>query len=297
MKNTILIVGATGMLGEPVARRLKEDGFSVRIMAREIDKARELFDESFEIVKGDVMNTDSMESAFNGCFGVHVSLSGEIEQVGTENVASAARRKGLERITYISGTSVTEDTAWFPQTKRKLLAEKAIRESGVPYCIFCPTWFMESLPKCVKGSKAFVFGKQPNLYHLVAADDYSRMVSTSYQLEEAANKRLFIHGPEGFLFHDALRKYCSVFHPEITKLSTMPYWLASIIATLGSKKEMKFASGLMAFFEKVGEREDPTEANRILGEPKIVLDEWLGETKTNSVKANIKIQPTQKARG
>jgi len=279
MHNTILVIGATGMLGEPVARCLKEDGFSVRIMARDIDKAREQFDESFEIVKGEVMDADSIESALDGCFGVHVSLSGEIEQVGTENVASAASRKGLERITYISGTSVAEETAWFPQTKRKLLAEKAIRESGVPYYIFCPTWFMESLPKCVKGSKAFVFGKQPNLYHLVAASDYSRMVSNSYQLEELANKRLFIHGPEGFLFHDALRKYCSVFHPEITKISTMPYWLANIIATIGSKKEMKFASGFMAFFEKVGERGEPTEANQFLGAPKITLDEWLSQRK------------------
>jgi uncharacterized protein YbjT (DUF2867 family) len=78
MQKTILVVGATGMLGEPVARRLKEDGFSVRIMARDIDKAREPFDESFEIVKGEVMDAGRMESALDGCFGVHVNLSGEI---------------------------------------------------------------------------------------------------------------------------------------------------------------------------------------------------------------------------
>jgi uncharacterized protein YbjT (DUF2867 family) len=279
MEKKILVIGATGMLGEPVARRLKEDGFSVCIMTRDIHKTREQFDESFEIVKGEVTNPESIELALEGCFGVHINLSGEIEQIGVENIASAARKKKVERITYISGTSVTEDTVWFPQTKRKLLAEKAIEECGVPYSVFCPTWFMESLPKYVKGSKAFVFGKQPNLYHFVAADDYSRMVSVSFHSDKAINKRLFIHGPKGFLFHNALREYCVVFHPEITKISTMPYWLSKMIAKIGQKAEMKNASELMAFFEKAGERGNPTEANQLLGAPKIELDGWIQRKK------------------
>jgi uncharacterized protein YbjT (DUF2867 family) len=93
----------------------------------------------------------------------------------------AAKLK-LQRITYISGTSVAEENTWVPLIKRKFLAEKAIRNSGVAYCIFCPTWFMEVLPKYIRGNRAFVFGKQPNPYHLIAADDYARMVAASYGL-------------------------------------------------------------------------------------------------------------------
>ena len=36
MNKRLLIIGATGLLGEPVARRLKKKGFSVRIMLRDI---------------------------------------------------------------------------------------------------------------------------------------------------------------------------------------------------------------------------------------------------------------------
>lgn len=36
----ILILGGTGLLGEPVARRLQADGFAVRLLARDPDKAR-----------------------------------------------------------------------------------------------------------------------------------------------------------------------------------------------------------------------------------------------------------------
>ncbi len=290
MEKIILVIGATGMLGEPVARRLREDGFRVRIMARDKDKTEELFGQEFQIVTGDIKDTGSLQEAMKGCFGVHINLSGEIEQLGAENVASVASHQGVQRITYISGTSVCEENTWFPLVKHKFLAEKAIRESGIPYTIFCPTWFMETLAKCVKGTKAFVFGKQPNLYHLVAADDYARMVSTSYRVDEAANKRLFIHGPEGVLFHEALRKYCSVFHPEIKKISTMPYWLATVIAAMGRKEELRSASKFFAFFEKAGERGDPEEANRILGAPKITLDQWLEQKRANLVRSPAKTE-------
>jgi uncharacterized protein YbjT (DUF2867 family) len=34
----ILVLGATGMMGEPVARHLQEAGFLVRILARDVVK-------------------------------------------------------------------------------------------------------------------------------------------------------------------------------------------------------------------------------------------------------------------
>jgi len=134
----------------------------------------------------------------------------------------------------------------------------------------------------VSGSRAAVLGKQPNPYHYFAVDDLARMVSASYGLEEAVNKKLFTYGPEGILTHEAVRRYCSVFHPEIKKISTIPYWLANFIATITRNKEMKFGIKLLSFCEKVGEGGDPREANRILGVPKITLDEWLKQRKAKS---------------
>jgi uncharacterized protein YbjT (DUF2867 family) len=166
MEKTILVIGATGTLGEPVARSLKEDGFRVRIMARERDKTGKMFNESFEIVVGDVTDTNSLEESLEGYFGVHINLNPpETEQLGAENVASIASKKGIGRITYISGTNAFEENSWFPPTRYKLEAEKAIRESGVPYTFFCPTCSMESLSQFIKGGRAAVFGKQPNPYH------------------------------------------------------------------------------------------------------------------------------------
>ena len=278
MEKRILVIGGTGLLGEPVARHLRKSGFVVRLMVRNVEQAARRFGDGFEIVPGDLADAWALKAAARNCFGVHINLAGEIEQVGVERIAAMAAKLNLKRITYISGTSVAAENVWVPLIRRKFFAEQAIRDSGVPYCIFCPTWFMEVMPKYVRGNRAFVFGKQPNPYHLLAADDYARMVTASYRIEAAVNKRFILRGPEGILFHDAVKRYCAVFRPGITKVSTMPHWLATFIASTKGPKELSSASDFMAAFEKIGERGDPKEANDLLGAPRIRLDDWLRRT-------------------
>lgn len=278
MAKRILVIGGTGLLGEPVARHLRKSGFAVRLMVRNVEQAARRFGDGFEIVKGDLADTWHLKVAARNCYGVHINLSGEIEQVGVERIAAVAWNLRLQRITYISGTSVAPENVWVPLIRRKFFAEQAIRESGVPYCIFCPTWFMEVLPKYVRSGRAFVFGKQPSPYHLLAADDYARMVAASYGTEAALNKSFILHGPEGILFHDAVKRYCAAFHPNITKVSTMPHWLATFIAATKGPRELKGVSDFMAAFGTIGEKGDPKEANDLLGAPRIRLDEWLRRT-------------------
>ena len=159
MQKIILVLGATGTLGKPVSCALKEAGFRVRIMTRDLQKARKVFDNSFEMVAGDPMDPACLEEALDGCYGVHISLPTEVEQQVAELVAKLAPSHGIERITYISGATVAEEHRWFPMIDRKFLAEKAIQESGIPYTIFAPTWVMDGLPMFVNQGKAFVIGK------------------------------------------------------------------------------------------------------------------------------------------
>jgi uncharacterized protein YbjT (DUF2867 family) len=275
MAKTIVVLGGTGMLGQPVARHLKEVGFGVRIVTRDLEKARKLHDDFFEMVAGDPMDAACLEEALHGCYGVHMSLPSEVEQTVAETVAKVAGRHGLERITYVSGATVAEENRWFPMVDRKYLAEQAIRKSGIPYTIFCPTWFMESLPMFVRQGRAAVLGKQPYPSHWVAADDFAEMVATAYALGAAANGRYIVHGPEAIPMLEALRRYCAVCQPDIKQVSTMPLWLVRLLATVTGNRELKGAGELMAYFEKVGEGSNAPQDNSILGTPATTLDMWL----------------------
>lgn len=281
MTQTILVVGATGMLGEPVARQLHNDGYSVRVLARSPEKARTKLGDSFEFVPGDVGDPPSLEKALEACFGVHINLRGgpkaedfdRVEHRGTANVARAAAKRGVQRLTYLSGAAAFEEHSWFPSVKAKLQAEAAIRGSGVPYSIFCATHFMESLSLAIRGKRASVIGQQPHRLHWLAASDYAKMVSKAFQLPEAANKRFFVYGPEALTMSEALKKYCSIVHPRV-KVSSVPIWFVALIGKVFFNAELRFIAELMRFFERVGEAGKAAEANTLLGAPTTTLEQW-----------------------
>ena len=284
MQKTILVLGGTGLLGQPVARRLQADGFKVKIMTRDAARANKLFDSSFQVLAKDPANGADLEQALEGCYGVLISLPTEVEQQVAELVAKSAARCGVQRIGYVSGATVASENRWFAQIDRKARAEEAVRGAGVPYTIFCPTWFMESLPAFVTGGRASVFGKQPHPFHWVAAEDYARMVSTAFGVEAAANKRLFVLGPEALSMRDALQTYITAFNPEVKSVSTMPFWVANSIALMSRNEKLKSVSQLMAYFEKTAERGDPAEANKLLGAPQTTLAQWIAARKSSAVR-------------
>jgi len=263
----------------PVARCLYEDGLQVRILARDVAKAGKLFDESFEIVHGDVTDLESLEEAMADCYGVHISVGGAVDQISAENVASLAPKLGLSHITYVSGSTVCEENGWFPMTAQKLIAESTVRQCGVPYTIFCPTWPMEQLPRFVVGGRATLIGEQPIPWHWFAARDLGRMVANAYQREAAVNKRLYVHGPEQLTMKEALERYCQTFHPEITLVSVMPIETARSMAAATGNEMLKFFAELMAYFQRVGEPDNPKEANQILGAPTTTLAGWIEQKK------------------
>ena len=102
MDQKILVIGGTGMLGEPVARQLQTAGFGVRVLTRRPQKARALFPAPFEVVAGDVDDPPSLAAGLAGCKGVHINLHGlfdpDLERRGAEAVARAACQAGVQRI-------------------------------------------------------------------------------------------------------------------------------------------------------------------------------------------------------
>lgn len=285
MQKRILILGGTGILGKPVAQQLKKDGFLVRVLTRDLEKAQPLFDEEIEIVHGDVTDLPSLENAMRDCHGVHISVGGSVDQLSAENVAKLAPILGVKRITYISGATVCEGNSWFPMVAQKLAAERAIKACGVAYTIFCPTWPMEQLVRFARDGKAFMLGKQPIPVHFFAAADLARLVSAAYQKEEAIGKRFHVYGPESMPMIEAIERYCRIIQPEVKKVSVMPLWLVKGLAILTRNEAMNFAVKLMGYFDKTAEVGDAQEANQILGAPATTLDAWMEARKSNLVLA------------
>lgn len=274
---TILVVGATGLLGEPVARQLLADGYRVRVFTHSPEKARAKFGPEFEIVTGDVEDMAALRQALRGCAGVHINLydgrDPDLERRGVSAVAQAAKQSGVQRVTYLSGATVSEANRWYAGAEAKWQAEAALRQSGVPFTIFRAASFMESLPRYVRGNRASYIGRQPHPWHWVAAADYARMVSKAYADPRAANKILYVHGPQALTLRDALETYCRIVHPTL-KVSSLPIWMASLMATLFRVQDLAEALPFTRYAERVREEGDPAEANALLGAPTTTIEEW-----------------------
>jgi dihydroflavonol-4-reductase len=95
----ILVVGGTGLIGAPVARRLVVEGHSLRLLVRDVERANAQLGSEFEYVQGSVTDSAAVDRAVQGMDGVHVSLGVEdpsllegVEHRGTAAVAAAATR-------------------------------------------------------------------------------------------------------------------------------------------------------------------------------------------------------------
>jgi len=269
----VLIIGASGLLAKPVIQHLDKAGFQLRLFSRTVTQS--MFDEEYGMVQGNVFNLNDLDRAMTGCDAVHISLSKLNEALATKVIVDTARQKEIKLISTVSGCTVAEENRWFPMIEHKYQAEQYIINSGIPYMIFRPSWFFETLDLMIRDGKATQLGKQPNPAHWIAAVDFARMVATAFKKPEARNKIFFIHGPEKYLMKDILEKYCNHQYSEIKKVSIVPLWMIKIIAVLTGNKELKDAASLFAYFEKVNELGNPDETNKLLGKPETTLEKWI----------------------
>jgi uncharacterized protein YbjT (DUF2867 family) len=262
------------MLGRPVVRCLLDHGHRVRILVRDIEKARRMLGESVEIAEGTAFRKDDIRSAMAGCDAVHLSLPQKAELTAMQFVVDLAPESGVKRITYVSATTACEENRWFEVIDVKMRTEEILRRSGIANIVFCPTWVMEVLPNFVHGNQVTVIlGKNPPKLHFFAGADFGRMVASSYADERALGKRLFVHGPEGITLPDALSRFASTCHPQF-KVKCLKLWQARLFAKLTGREGLSFVNRLIGYFDKVGELGDPAEANALLGAPSILLQDW-----------------------
>ncbi|MDP3469557.1 MAG: NmrA/HSCARG family protein [Daejeonella sp.] len=107
MKQTILVIGATGAQGGSVARHLIQQGkFNVRILTRNAksDKALQFKYLGAEIAEGDLNNMASVSNAITGCYGVFgvtnfwEHFDGEFQH--GKNLIDAVHKAGIEHFVF-----------------------------------------------------------------------------------------------------------------------------------------------------------------------------------------------------
>src|SRR5439155_1592424 len=139
---TILITGATGNVGRQVVEQLVKRGADVRALVR--DPAKANFPAGVNAVKGDLLDVDSLRSAFSGVSTLFL-LNAVVPDEFTQALIALnlAREAGIERIVYLS---VIHSDVYVnvPHFAGKFGVERMLEQMNFNAAILRPAYFINN---------------------------------------------------------------------------------------------------------------------------------------------------------
>jgi uncharacterized protein YbjT (DUF2867 family) len=175
---TIIVTGATGTVGRHVVEQLVNRGADVRALVRDVSKAN--FPAGVDVVQGDLLDVDSLRSAFSGASTLFL-LNAVVPDEYTQALIAlnVAREAGIERIVYLS---VIHSDLYVnvPHFAGKFGVERMIEQMGMNATILRPAYFMDN--------DVTVLGvvREYGVYPMPIGDKGLAMIATSDIAEIAA---------------------------------------------------------------------------------------------------------------
>lgn len=277
----VLVIGATGMLGRPVARQLIAAGYDVTIGSRNPDKVTGFNARTAHV---DLFKPETLREAFEGQEEIYLNLSvnrgskldaPHQETSGLKNAIAIVKEKGRARISMISSLVQNYQGMggfywWEFDVKRQAI--RMLRDSGLPYFIFYPSSFMENFThEQRQGDRIMLAGKSRAKMWFIAGDDYGRMVAKAMAFPLDLSGEYVIQGLEGFTYDEAAQVYVEN-SPEKLRISRAPLWPIKAAALFSPK--MRDLARILEALNNYPEQFDGQKAWDDLGKPRITLAEF-----------------------
>ena len=219
-----LVVGATGMVGSEICKRLAARGKQVRALVRSTaDQAKvdNLRKSGVEIVPGDLRERALLEPACQGVTAVISTVSAmpfsyhpienniqQVDQEGLKKLIDVAKAAGVKHFVYTSFSGQIDLD--FPLRNAKRKVEQYLKNSGLVYTILRPSYFMEAWLSPVVGfdaanAKVQLYGDGTNPVGYISYLDVAQFAIESLENPAARNVSLELGGPESISQLDAVK--------------------------------------------------------------------------------------------
>lgn len=256
----VLVVGGTGYLGRQVVAALQERGASVRALVRPGSEAPS----GLEVVRGDMMESASLDAAFAGVDAVISTAAGytrrrkgdslAIDRIGNQNLAQAAKRAGVARYVFLSILS-SDQAKDVPHFWAKALAEKALRDAGVPFVALRPGGFLDQskdmlAANTLKNKFMGIGDRRDSRWTYTYTADLAQSLATAALTDNAVEGRIIDVGwSTGPVSNQELADTIAAQTGRKLKVSVIPWWLIrAAVATVGHMSENVNDLGRMFLF-------------------------------------------------
>ena len=142
-------------------------------------------------------------------------------------------RPGVRRIGYLSSLVMRYEGMngfrwWAFQVKQA--AVQQIKASGIPYSLFYPSCFMDSIPNTQRAGRFVLLVGRSNVRPwYIAARDYGRQVVRALQIaQDGENQEYVIQGPEAIARHEAAERFVKGYIREKLSVLTTPPFLMKV---------------------------------------------------------------------
>jgi uncharacterized protein YbjT (DUF2867 family) len=258
MEAPVLVVGSTGYLGARVVRALRRRGKSVRALVRDGTDPGFLGDTGVEIVRGNMLDPQSLDRALKGAAALVTAAIGysarkpgdtleSVDGLGNRNLIDAARRAKLGRfvLTSILTCELARDVPHFWQKK---LTEDYLEASGVPFTALRPGAFLNAQwwAKGLKKGRVPALGSATQAWTQIHADDVARCLAMAVDEPRAIGRRIDLGSDRPVSAND-LAAACAKLLGRQIKTRVLPLGLVFGLTGLFSPRMRDFGAMLRYF--------------------------------------------------
>jgi NADH dehydrogenase len=245
----LLVTGGTGYVGSAMRALLKDQGHEVRLLVRESGTRRRIGDDDFDIVSGDILDTNTCLRACDGMEAV-VHLVGIIREFPSRGITfrnlhtsatffiiDAAKRSGVRRFIHMSALGSREGAASMYH-RTKFEAEEIVRGSPLQWTIFRPSVifgggseFLATLVDLVKKRMVPMIGGGKGRLQPVALNDVSACMAGALAMPETVGQTYELGGPEQLTFRQMVEAVAQAMGSRIRTVD-VPLWAVAPVVRL-----------------------------------------------------------------
>src|SRR5664279_639398 len=228
MRKIILVTGANGLTGREIVRRLSAKDISVRVLVRNIAKAKSLsFDTlpNVTIYEGDMNKSESLSSALRGADKAMLisSSNSEMESVQS-NFILAAKKFNLNHIVKLSGI-IADINSPFRYARMHAEIERRLENSGISFTHLRAGEFMQSyfrqIPFILKQNSLFLpMGNQK-----IASIDVEDVAAVAVKILTGSGHKGNVYpmtGTEALTMDEVAEKFSTVLGRKIKYINITP---------------------------------------------------------------------------
>lgn len=254
----ILVVGATGLLGMEICRRLRGRGSPVRAFVRPGSPHEAALRElGAEIAHGDLRSRPSIEAACAGADSIVTTATAmgskdrslslrAVDRDGQLALVDVARASGVRRYIHLSASPNLQPSAPLVRYKREV--ERAVRASGMQWTIVQPSVLMDVWLSSLLGwdhvaGRAMVFGAGIAPLSWIAVGDVAEYVVRCLEDARCADRDLPLGGPEALSPNDVVKLF-ETMSGRPYRVRRVPRAVLALVAPVMALVDEGIASGM-----------------------------------------------------